>query len=97
MDNPLIFWSLLIISALCLSFTIVIKQKLYKPFAIIALFISLFPITLVTIDCYSNSHSEACVWGKSFMPLYLGISLLFVTPIVFIVYYFGKKLWKKLK
>ena len=97
MDGALIFWSILIVSVFCLSLYIVIKQKSYKPFGIIAFLISLFPIVWVAVDCYKSSSSEACVWGQSFMPLYFGFAILLATPICFLIYYFGNVLWKRLR
>ena len=97
MDGALVFWSCLILSILGFSLNIVVKQKLYKSFVVIAILMSLFPITWVTIDCYKNSSSEACVWGQSFMPLYLGFAILFAAPVSFLIYYFGKKIWHRLR
>ncbi len=96
MDGALVVWCLLIFSVLCLSLCIIIKQNLYKPFVVISFLISLFPIVLVAVDCYQSSSSEACVWGQSLMPLYLGFAILFAAPICFLIYYFGNVLWKKL-
>jgi len=95
MDTDIILWLALFFSIFILSIYIVIKQKTYKSYSVISIILPLFPITGVTIDCYQNRSSEACVWGQAFIPLYLIFSVLAATPIVFLIYYFGKKLWLK--
>lgn len=95
MDGALIFWCFLAVFSFSFSIYIVIKQKKYKSFGIIAVLLSLIPIIWVVSDCFKNNSSEACVWGQAFMPFYLGLAILFFTPIFFLMYFFGKKLWLK--
>jgi len=97
MDDALAFWAFLILTIWSYSLGIVIKQKLFKPFAIIAILISIFPIAWVAFDCYQNTGAEACVWGKYFIVLYLGFAVIFTTPILFLIYYFGRKVWRSFR
>ena len=97
MDKAIIFWAVLFLLLLLFSLLLVKRQKEYKALGIIAILMSLFPVTWVAIDCSKNKSSEACVWGVSFMPLYLGMALLVATPIGFLIYYLSKKLWLKIR
>ena len=97
MDGVLAFWTFLVLSIWGYSLRIVIKQNLFRPFGIIAILMSLFPMAWVAFDCYQKSSSEACVWGKSLIILYIGFTVIFVAPIIFLIYYFSKKTWNSFK
>jgi len=97
MDVTLAFWAFLILNIWGYSLRITIKQKLFKPLGIIATLMSITSITWVAFDCYQSATSEACVWGKSFLILYLGFAIVFVTPILLLIYYFSKKVWHLFK
>jgi len=73
------------------------KQSLSRPFAVTAVLCTLTAIALVGLDCYQSSSSEACVWGKSLILLYIGFAVVFAAPIIFLIYYFCKKAWVSFK
>ena len=97
MDGALMFWCFLIVFLFSMSLYVVIKQKMYKSFGVIAILLSVFSIIWVAIDCYKKYSSEACGWGQAFMPFYLGLAIFLFTPFFFLAYFFGKKLWLKFK
>jgi hypothetical protein len=39
----------------------------------------------VVVKCNIDSVSEACVWGKSFLPLTLGLAISLGTPVLFLL------------
>ena len=54
--------------------------------AIVAMVVAVaIPILWVGFDCLSNRTSEACVWGKSFMPLFLGIAVVIGAPLLYLL------------
>jgi len=62
-----------------------VKLKNYRT-AILAVAISLLtPFLWVGSECAASRTSEACVWGQSFMPLYIGLALLVGVPVVYLL------------
>ena len=43
------------------------------------------PWVEVRLTCYRDPLSEACVWGKAYLPLSTGISTVVFTPLVFLI------------
>ena len=39
----------------------------------------------VRLTCYRNPFSEACVWGKAYLPLSTGVSAVALTPLIFLI------------
>lgn len=53
------------------------------------------PLIEMTWNCREGyASSEACVWGKSLLPLTLGVGLVLVAPIVFGVLCFIRAAWR---
>lgn len=46
----------------------------------------------VVVKCQSSPTSEACVWGKSFLPLTIGAAIMLATPLIYLVLTGIKKL-----
>ena len=44
---------------------------------------ALIPSIHVWIVCHANPFSEACVWGKAYLPLSTAISTVILSPVVF--------------
>ncbi len=93
MIGVFLFWGSLVLLLFGYSVRLVVAQKAYKTLGVIALLVCLYPIFWVTADCFVDGLSEACVWGKAYMPLYLGIAIVIGTPLGFLVYHFGRKLF----
>ena len=91
MSDALAIWGSIILVIWSYSVGVVVTQKLYKSFSIIAVSVSTAPIVWVAFDCYQSASSEACVWGKALVILYVGLSIVLLAPIVFLIYYFSKK------
>jgi hypothetical protein len=66
--------------------------------ALAALVIALAqPFVEVTWHCRAGyESSEACVWGKSLLPLTVGVGLVLVAPIVFGVLCLIRAAWRSL-
>lgn len=95
MSGFVLFWGFLTLLIFGYSVSLVVGQRAYKTAGVIALLVCLLPIFWVAADCFANSSSEACVWGKAYMPLYLGISILIGAPLGFLVYHFSLKLFSR--
>ena len=93
MTTPLVVWALIVLFLFGYSISLVRREKAYKTLAIIALLMCMYPITGLVIDCYKNAGSEACVWNKGLLPLYLAVAIFIATPLGFLVYHFGRKVW----
>lgn len=48
-------------------------------------------------ECQSSPQSEACVWGKAYAPLTVGIKVFLTLPILFLLLSGVKELWQKSK
>lgn len=44
---------------------------------------ALIPSIQARIVCHANPFSEACVWGKAYLPLSTSLSTVFLSPVVF--------------
>ncbi len=53
------------------------------------------PWVQVRITCWSDPLSEACVWGKAYLPLSTGISLVVFTPAIFLIFWFIERALRK--
>ncbi len=85
MLGPLIFWSTVIIALIAGSIFVATRVKNKKTALLSTLISLLTPVVIVGIDCLERSTSEACVWGKSFMPLYIGVALIIGAPIMYLL------------
>jgi hypothetical protein len=84
--NPFLIPPLVIILIIFGIFILfVYKSKKYQV-ATMSFFISVtIPIVSVRSSCLSNSASEACVWGKSFLPAYVCLAIGIGTPLVYLI------------
>ena len=55
------------------------------------------PWVEVRLTCYRNPSSEACVWGKAYLPLSTGISTVFFTPLVFLILWLIERGFRRLR
>ena len=46
-------------------------------------------------SCDEGPQSEACVWGKSFFPLTVGLSVLLIVPLTYLIFTGVNELLKK--
>jgi len=82
MNNTLILVFLVILAATGVT---LLRVRNYRT-AVAAMAVSIaIPILWVGFDCFSNSASEACVWGKSFMSLFLGIAVVIGAPLLYLL------------
>ncbi len=78
-------------------------KKLKKNKNYVILFISFifslvyFYVNSTPEECGYDPISEACVWGKSFAPLTIGVKVFIALPMFFLFFTFIISLWKKLQ
>jgi hypothetical protein len=96
MDAILVFWLTVGIAVIICSILLARMQKKFKQLILIAIITLLIPVVYVSVDCFINSHSEACIWGESYMPLYAAFMLIYTTPIIFILLRFGVLIKQKI-
>lgn len=83
-DTELIFWLCVWAGINALAVYLLVMTRRYRMYFLVTLFCLLVPITLVSMDCMENPSSEACVWGQSFMPLYLAVAAFGSAPVLFL-------------
>lgn len=85
MGGPILFWLVIIVVIISISVIVLLRNKNYKSLVVSAVTVIAIPFVMVGKSCIQNSSSEACVWGQSFMPFYLGLAVLVGTPILFLL------------
>ena len=64
MDGALMVWCFLIVFLFSMSLYVVIKQKMYKTFGVIAILLSVFSIIWVAMDCYKKTLQKHVYGGR---------------------------------
>ena len=90
-----IIW--LIVCALLFSSAgyVLYRKRNYKTLATAFSLALLAPCFYVVFECVINRTSEACVWGKSFLPLYTLLFASYVFPVLFLLLSFFIYIYRK--
>lgn len=86
-----------VVSALLFSATgyVLYRKRNYKVLIAALLLALLAPCFYVAFHCAINNMSEACVWSKSFLPLYIVFFASCVFPVLFLLLSFFSYLYRK--
>ena len=71
----LIIVPIVILSLIAVAVWLMVKTRSYIAALFVTAICCMVPVGCVMRDCMIRSTSEACVWGKSFLPLYLFLAL----------------------
>ena len=55
------------------------------------------PWAEVRLTCYRDPFSEACVWGKAYLPLSTGVSMVVFMPLVFLILWLIERGFRRLR
>jgi hypothetical protein len=85
MDGIIIFWLIAILTPLFLASYFYYKKRNHMVIGIAFLVAVAFPAVTVVFYCNENRISEACVWGKSLLPLYEVGAIFLGFPIIYLL------------
>ncbi len=96
MSPTLLFWGGVVIALIAGSVTVLRRRRSYRTALLATLLSAAPPIANVLWECTERYDSEACVWGQSLLPLYLGFFLLVEAPALFLLFSLFVWGWRQL-